>query len=733
MGFFGSGTQYTAAVVLSKIFDSDDTPTTLKQAVVTSILTDGDLTDYLLMAQLKNFSTKVHKYFRYGESTFYLRLPTADTGMIGVEPEQIEYVLMQDQLDKDPNYPNTIVSVTQYLALPDINVIAMDFLQTKYGWNESTNLFHPFPNDPFPAERDKEYVLRNVSYRLDYTTQINYIDLEYEWVNPPLCLQDPCPPTEITESIVNTLPNTLHYHAKVKVLPPAGQTLPDPMPYYWWIYDPATGKYPTLDLTPAIVDNEYQYLPIVPIRLNDVNIVDTAKGATQYITTDKIMSLVNMDLATITGNISENPDIEDINDVFFLFGLDLFSTIPEAANYYYEYFKHIMTISSVDKNSFDSAYARTKRLDTFNIFSIHEADLHIKVVYNYINEVIKSGVLPNDAKYNKSFSLHSDYIVDLIESAYDPYSYTRDPDGYTLNSSYILRKQISANTYSEITINALKLYYDIEYHDLKRTTMLPGITEGPIIIPIVKEIIYQFSGTSEEKILFDSAFLYINSQHKEKLSWYQKSFFKVLMIVVAVIIAAFTGQFEALQAALALAQAAGAMAMAILIAKGIVISLLVDYAVQWIMEHVGGIFGIILAAAVSYFAGQFAGGGNSGNVMSFSDKLLYAVTGVLNSVDAYFDSEMSKIQEEYKEFMEDAGAELEEIEALEALFDTRGDISNPMYTVGAGMYSNPTESPEAYYSRRTHSNPGVLALKWPERFVDIQLTLPEDTAALETY
>ena len=132
--------------------------------------------------------------------------------------------------------------------------------------------------------------------------------------------------------------------------------------FKYWIYNPQTNQYPITNLNSKATN--FEMFPIVMLRNNKTNVADMDKNSKRYKQTSKMLKSIGVDIHEITKGYSDNPDIDQIQDAFFLLGVSPSDTAPIVSKCLYEMFDAIYdTIPFVDINT---SYSMSIKEDPYN-------------------------------------------------------------------------------------------------------------------------------------------------------------------------------------------------------------------------------------------------------------------------------------------------------------------------------------------------------------------------------
>lgn len=311
--------------------------------------------------------------------------------------------------------------------------------------------------------------------------------------------------------------------------------------------------------------------------------------------------------------------------------------------------------------------------------------------------------------------------------------------------------------YVRILVMALSMQYKINTKDEDKgkngyrfryaTPMLFGEEEETkeFKIPLLYSALKEVPTLHREEAVTDGFTATVFLVHREKVRWYQRTFFKWLFVVIAVVLillALFYPPFwlvvkayaGAIAGILGGAAIATAVVMALMVfAMGFIISM----AGSVITEEFGATAGFIfqLIAAIAFFQ---ASGGFDALSQSWSSVIqspgwgtavnfINAVTPVYNmGFSVYQNRVMAGIEDDMKDFLVSAKEKNEMLkEAWAGIGDTQ-DWIDPLDLVNMFRRIGQSESASGYLTRTLNPNPGLLGIEAVTQFPQIALSLPQN-------
>jgi hypothetical protein len=717
MGLFsGSKKVYSGGLVLSPIFK--EKANVIKDTMISSIFQSTPLTESLTAAHLNGFNSRVAKYLSYGKQFYTNGLPEGDKSFGYVNPTNVKVVL-----DELVGTPVTIVYAD--VSEPDYARYAAEYCQKTYGWNYLTN---ELANPPSGVKPVKLAGASNdgttLSMKFSHSPKVIYVtNTSYDGSMGMGGMFGSTQQVTVYSYFSIDIPldiDGLSYH--VEYTKDNDLTLPKKI--YLWNYSSNLNTYPILSNTSSY-KYESQYYPIVPFRRNRANLKDSPTSPL-FITGNKMLKKVGMTMNDLTKGLGS--DTRDIDEAFFLFALNINTTLEEGKEYWFKYWKEEYTENS---NILFDALPKTvlpSKVDDVmpasKTISISDAEFNVKISYSGINRFISKRVIGkiNKVKLTKVI-LPVGTVVNTNISGGGMSAYAGLGLGRTYERSYIIiEKQISATEIETIQVFGLThrtVIAGVTYWKVNST-----LSTGSFFIPVAYDIVKSFSGIDESKILMESAsiLIYWTNVQKVKTGGFfggllgNKIFSIIVMVVVSVVSAGGLTAALAQLSTMTLTQVVTQLA----------VSIAVSYGLKKLGE-IGGIFAVIAAVYGMYHfkVGVFSQNSATLAEPTWAENLLNAVTMISDQFNNLVAIDMKELMEDVGDFLKTVKEKTAELEAAQDLLDnSREDSFDPLSIVRQYSYFNPEESPTAYFNRTLNTNPGVASLDYTSIFVSVSLSLP---------
>lgn len=493
------------------------------------------------------------------------------------------------------------------------------------------------------------------------------------------------------------------------------------------LYFPSLQGYEPLGfpLKRAVVDGNF--FPMVTLRKDNVDLFDESRvGDDTYETSIKLVDKIGINLLDIVEAINESPDIEDVDHAYLICGINLRTENEASINYLCNFFAKNAFLDNEGNTTPTENEIITDDLDLLDgedLFQDYtDSSLTIRdKTYDYLDQrkmIAMGGGGYSGALYWQKITLK--YFQGKIGKKGFA---DKVLDG--TNETMTLRQQIDTNTYREIVIEGLEHHHNVyEYH--KVVTRISDIVKPKedvendnFVIPVQYQTWKDLPVIMREKCSEDMLQLVLYSIEITKLEWYQTTFFRFALTVVAIIVFISTGQGAEFIAALS----AGVEATLIYLANMYLSSIILTYAFELLVEAIGIDAAIILAVilTIASIAESFDFDLTNLN----ADQLLTASLGLQKAITNTLKEMMLDLQAEAEAFFDILEDELEALEKAQDSLSIN-ELVDPLIFTNIYPEIKINESPADFYERTIHQgNVGANAFKYIENFVDAKLTLPK--------
>jgi len=737
------GTKYYVSANVCHLASAPERP--YQQAVVGALFKDENIAGTLMNVNVNGFSKNVHQFFNYAKNTYTLGLPS------GHLPDGISLntSAIANRINEELG-GSRIIIVENGVYTNMTPLLAMfPYLHTVRGYNATTEKISIPPTDiiwNFPWVRALGQLRQLVVptevklYRVDLNPDGLTAAITYNLYKEEYVIQYSGDDSGYNYGSV-TIPVMTFYKRHVENV-----AIPDLETITWegeclsvfykeynssgsiiqgstpWIYKVYTNLYPELaKAANTLTDDEY--LPVVPLRFNNVDLVKPNQGDL-YVTSKALLQKLKLDIHQIADKINANPDVGEIDHAYVMFGIDLQTEHKGSLRYLHDYFHQLWSLAVVDESDFITnigtvPHYGANNLNGFGIFrpntvasnsSFKEHGLNLSVSFDYITSQYLPGSVGN-GRPNTIVKELSTYDVDVHTGYYSTDDTGYNPveiiETYTRGVLYLYR-QVEPNLIHKIGVHNLAVT-NLIYGGHGKTVyaslldVIRDDDEHNLVIPVQYDLMMRMSVQDRNAILADSLIVVVNSVVKVRTKWYESSWFKFLIIVVAIVITIYTGQAWVLELAATIGSGAY-VAAAIMVLKAIAIAVAIDYAVNWLVDTFGpklGIIGSMLMVAAAIITK------NVGALFELTAEftlqltayMLQIATALISSANEFLLEEGQKITNEYADFSKKLEDRYEELKTAQELLDIGADINPLLFTRPARYKIIMNEYPNAFYAR----------------------------------
>lgn len=558
----------------------------------------------------------------------------------------------------------------------------------------------------------------------------------------------------------------------------------DPDTYKFYVYEIGSNVNPELEASIKTVDVYLQYLPIILLLRDKIwfDEADEAEDDLLEVTTDKICKRLAIDpyeikedyIASVEEAIEngERPGTKKLDDwdFFIHFAAPIHSQIRGTREYLFEFFRNLIpSVSSFEDYQSWLTTGTSGSQPQFEI-TIQEGGINgfnVAYRFTYVFEVTHEGIytIPYDVQHpdrpgvgdellpgrmhSQVFefkkTLGTDYTAGLTEVHGSDIAYGGDK-GYH-DYAVFTKQNIDKNnpSYTQVLVMAPSMEYKINtksdggfrfrYVDVE---LFPEDPEevSEFKIPIHIGSLRAVSTMHREEALQDSLCATVYLVEKVKIKWYQKSFFKWLIVIITIIVVILAWQYELLPTIAGLATAAAGTTAALgLWALYVVVTFAIGFLISFSGSLIGGKWGMVfvlvaslILAGVNPFTKLTGAWHNIATTPSWGSAFSFIQTVspyVKVAMSFYQDYALAKLESDMRDFTATAKEKYEE---LQNAWDTLGPMPSwldPMDLIAA-MDRWYVETPDNYYARVLNANPGVLGYDLINNFNELALQLPEN-------
>ena len=482
--------------------------------------------------------------------------------------------------------------------------------------------------------------------------------------------------------------------------------------------------------TPVVRDlSEFRVYPVVPLRENGV-FIDEEINYDRYKETRRILKKISIPLNDLIEGMSgteeePNPDVGNLDDVYYIFGTDVYSGTEASAEYMWNLFDALIGMQEIDQTAWEAAPNVT------NYFKWSLDQFNAKISYHFCSGHEETDVTlgENGDREYETFWVIGDLQSVSIEDPTTPGEFF---DYVYAEHAIVVKKQIAPGVVAVRSMHGpthltivdalgerrhVQRGLDGNFIGLDQNSTDPEEAKkagsAGFFLPMIHEVVDISNSKNSSLMLYDGATLIMYAAQLIHLAWYQTFWFRAVLTMVSVVLSVvpYVGQ-----------------GIAVVLQKilfAIASNLIISYVFDLIMTKLGSKLGILLVVAVIIATkGRALGSVLQG--MPLATTLMHAVKAIGQVITMYQKQELAEIYEELEDFQDDAKERQEKInEASDLLGDSGLD---PLLLTQAIRQQEPDESPADFYTRTIHTgNPGVVSLEAVKEFVGNLLTLPEGT------
>lgn len=719
MGIFSSKKKtYVSSVSYPLGEDDEERVDYLQYTVLNATLQNRPVGEAITQGYLRGQGMSLRNAFKYARDQYTLGVPMSAARFLDQpDTSQITPVVQ-------PNFPGAeILYLTTVVGPADHEWWAEQYLTTEFGYDRTLQQFMRPPAGVEPdaaVAYDLEpsglirilllnqdgatkiidfrpsgyirmgtfihscYQARTIFIEQDETTTRPATEGEVDTVQVATVITDRVGETQekLTRIETDILNGVATVHTKITVTVTS-------RPQYF-LYRIGSGVHPSLDLWSSSDNLQSPYYPAIPLRVNNVDFTDDDHQKTDlYKTSKKLLDKVGVKIDKVAESLNDNESIKDIDYAFVMFGVALNSRSPEGKKYLYRFFEHLRGISSggaatkTRHEAWVQAYlggAQSTPPDA-NVVEIYHPDDRknnhdIKIQWDYIDTTLHPGEIAPGAKIGDvDISMGSSRTLYVMHGM-----------GMTVDSSKLYaRRQVTADSFEQLEISGL-IHENFIYGGKSVTVTAYDAFYDPdeegFIIPLNQQIIRATPIVELTNLSYQCMHMVLNCYQVVKQKWYQSSWFKVLLVIVAIIVivvtwgtatpavvtwmaAAFGGTM------LAMALAATIYVLAMMVIMNIVMKVSVDvFGEKW-----GPLIASIVALVAMQWDSLAAMGTNIAAGTITANMVIQASIAALSSYGAYAQGQLSDVQKKLMGLETEFDRQMKEIEDLtKANLDTNTDL-----------------------------------------------------------
>ena len=406
-----STTVVTTAASVTKLITAP--PNIISSAVTNAVLHNQDVSKTIISELQYGFNYAVGtEYYNYGFNSFVNGLPAG--GMTFTLPDDA-YDLYLEAINKEMTFDGGAVAtavVSHNIGYPNTLQLIGEFFQ-----NNST-----------------EWVLSIFGFTLvEVATGDQYTIKEKVFTNGNIHLV--VVKYEGTTEVVFDIPVNLNTNSNVlQVVFTTDEPIVVFPKKYYWTYVPNTRRHRDLDFLADMLGIT-EYFPIAPSRLDNENVADMLEDgepSTLTRSTQQLLKKLNIKLGKFTADLVDPEDptaIDDVDNGYVLFAINLDSEEDIAIAYLYEFFKRLYAIQMYDQqhwidliNNFGVDLNGTSQ----NTLGLSDGRFNARIQFNFITLEVKNGLIgdPQSAYDPMVLVPHTGSPIDADNNGVGEYSKT---------------------------------------------------------------------------------------------------------------------------------------------------------------------------------------------------------------------------------------------------------------------------------------------------------------------
>lgn len=782
MGLFSSSYKYYAYAGSSTLLPAEDREHTVKSLMLQSAIsgqsTMAEAVKMGLQTDLYRRSRKMAKYAAKPDGYPY-GFPTTSSTAYYLSWEDLEPFVEADvgsPVDVSSYYMNDPTSYQYFWVEDGIN-------NSYNGWftgDPPTADWYYYPDEvEIPVENPDtgDYYLAN---NKNYETAVDGDTVTITWHYTD---KDGNPQTWVAPSFTISHPTSGEW-----IMVRYGVT-GDSGNFGYYFYEVGSGANPALESHIETAEFEGEFLPI-GVLMHDTVWFDEQVPANEALEKglDRLLKYIALDPTDIKEDFIdsiENPDpetpqdqipkLEDIWDFFVHFSMPLRTTDRAAREYLWRFYQHLGDQSITTFETYNSWVTSRSGEQPRTEFEVTEGEEYTgyiaRYAWSYVSTKTFDGEytppgwdrpLKNRECWSEEFQLGDpDYNVglDLVHGAgnynvaadqakEEEHTYTivvrqnklSEGEGLPTYTAVLMMgpsMEYQVNTSAEELKNKGYRYRSVDVELFPEDPEEDSEFRWPVHIGLLKEM----SAMRREPALQEALAATVFLVDRVKVKWYQKSFFKWLIIIIVVIIIIITYQYELLGTVAQMASAAfaaGATGTAIAFAA---LYVTMTFALGFLISFAGSLIGGTWGQVFVILASLYLAGGTSflsnigqqwGNMVSNFG--WGSATGFLQSIGPVIDigrviienRALADLEKDMKDFTKTAREKAEELQDAWDEFGGQGSSIDPLDLAGAFQAQYFVERPDAYLQRTLNANPGLMGYDVVNRFAELALTVPND-------
>jgi len=474
-----------------------------------------------------------------------------------------------------------------------------------------------------------------------------------------------------------------------------------------WLYRVSSNVYP--DLRSTEVPTALDYFPVIPLRYNNKDLMGTAYESTPlYTTSRELARRMNLDLDALSGKLNSNESIADIDHAYVMYGINVRTEVPASLKYLHKFFEQLYETQYTDQLEYLSKVgtplyglsAVNSLLAGTETGTFEENGLSVFLDYDYITSTTGFGVIGNNRTGNieKELVEYTENVSQGLYQAVIP----------QVKGAMLLKLQVAPNVVHTIGVYGLE-HRNLIYKGKSEYTSMLDVMRNPdennLVIPLQFQLVQALTLQLRTELYSDAMLMIINAYQVTKLKWYQSSWFKVILVIVAVILIVISFIYgQAWVAALVAKGYAAITAVTIVLAHIVGISMIVSAAAKYLVNQFGAKWGVIGTVILMVVAAVLSQGRSLlGSLEAFAlvtaQTCLQMSAALIGATNEFLIKAGQEIVNDYVDFQADLSERYEELKTAEDLLNNSNDVNPLLYIKPARFKIVPNESPDRFYSR----------------------------------
>ena len=542
-----------------------------------------------------------------------------------------------------------------------------------------------------------------------------------------------------------------------------------------FFYERNTGNIVLDSLFVSVDSSSFQeFFPFMPIRINNESITDP-KYTEAYQETRKAYSKAFQgkkfdDLIDI---VEDNENINDIDYAYLCFGVSLNTKENACKKYVYKFFEKSRVFQNTNSNQIISSFQSV--IDQYNAdkaaysawvqegangesptyptitippvstIQIKDSTFGFDYRVSWINCEIsqEAGNFHNETGQENLAKKDSCTMIDGSSFSFEIYSNSDFPETITI-PSMIIYWQDQNNSYKKMTIWGLvseNFIYGGNAVKISSSEALADIEESGFLIPLHYPTFKEMGLKDATQMSTANSHIMFNSYLVVKQKWYQRSFFKILIVILAITIGVVfaPGTFASGTGLLgnnAILGASLGFTGTVAIIVGTIANYIAAILFTEIISIVGTtLFGEEFGALFSAVVGLAIGASISGIEIWSTEGLMNLTSSIANGYQGWVENEINEMSGELGSESKSYEKRMREIDALINNLNNNDLNFNPVFltdwnqsNVRSSSKGYVPESSDQYIRRTTMTGSDIvdLTLSMVYDYVDIARTLPRN-------